>query len=99
MPAPETVSEAVRTLAELGYSGDLVLSSEGLRCRACGVVHHPDGIVVDHTFRFEGPTDPADEAIVLGIQCPTCGHRGVVVSAYGPAADPELFEVLDRLAR
>jgi hypothetical protein len=34
---------------------------------------------------------------VLGVECPACGTRGIVVSAYGPQADPELLALLDRL--
>lgn len=97
MPAPETVSEAVRMLAARGFLDELRFDRRGLTCAKCGTVHEPGRVVVRHTFRFEGPTDPADEAIVLAIECPSCGHRGVVVSAYGPAADPELFEALTRL--
>ena len=53
---------------------------------------------VRHVFRFEGPTDPADEAIVLGVECPRCGYRATVVSAFGPDADQglvDLVQVLD----
>ncbi|MGC1513560.1 MAG: hypothetical protein WA797_11660 [Acidimicrobiales bacterium] len=49
-------------------------------------------------FRFEGDSDPGDEAIVLGIECPACNRRGIIVSAYGPDADPHLLALLDRLA-
>ena len=44
-------------------------------------------VVVDRFFRFEGPSDPADEAIVLGVHCSACGARGTIVSAFGPDAD------------
>ena len=46
-----------------------------------------------HAHRFEGPSSPEDEAIVLVIECPTCG-MGVLVSAYGPAATAEEADVL-----
>ena len=49
------------------------------------------------TFRFEGEADPGDEMIVWGIECPACGVRGVVVSAYGPDASPEFIELLQQL--
>jgi hypothetical protein len=32
---------------------------------------------------------PDDEAVVFGVNCPACGARGVLVSAFGPAADPD----------
>jgi hypothetical protein len=37
--------------------------------------------------------------VVFGIVCPGCGARGIVVSAYGPDADPEIFDLLTRLNR
>jgi hypothetical protein len=49
------------------------------------------------TYRYEGNTDPGDESVVFGIVCPDCGAKGIVVSAYGPDADPEVFDLLTRL--
>lgn len=98
MEAPETVTDAVRWLAANGYDGDFTFRDGALRCHACGRPHGPERLVVRHTFRFEGMTDPADEAIVLGVECPDCGARGTVVSAYGPDAEPQLLALLDRLA-
>ena len=97
MDAAETVLDAVRELEALGYTDQLHLDASGVRCAACGAEHQPERIVVTHTYRFEGESDPEDEAIVLGIECPACGIRGIVVSAYGPEADPELFDVITRL--
>ena len=97
MEAAETVLDAVRQLEALGYTDDLRISDGRVHCAACGATHEPERLVVTHTFRFEGITDPADEAIVLGVQCPNCGVRAVIVSAYGPEADPALFDVLARL--
>jgi hypothetical protein len=94
---PGTVLDAVNQLEALGYTDQLVIDRDGMRCNACGTHHRPERIVVTHTFRFEGPSDPDEEAIVLGVECPECGLRGVVVSAYGPEADPELFDVIAHL--
>ncbi|HEX5586563.1 MAG TPA: phosphoribosylpyrophosphate synthetase [Acidimicrobiia bacterium] len=97
MDAAETVLDAVRILEGLGYTDDLRLEDGGVQCSACGTRHAPERVVITHTYRFEGVSDPADEAIVLGVECPACGTRGVIVSAYGPEADPALFELLQRL--
>lgn len=97
MDPPETVLDAVRGLESLGYTDQLVIDATGVRCDACGARHEPDRMVVTHTFRFEGPSDPDEEAIVLGVACPACGVRGIVVSAYGPEADPALFDVIARM--
>jgi hypothetical protein len=98
-PTPETVTEAVAFLAAQGYIEDLQLCPLGI-LRAGHEEPHPfEGATVDHTFRFEGASDPGDEAIVLGVSCGQWGTKGVVVSAYGPDADPEDTAILTALAR
>ncbi len=95
---PDTVTEAVALLQADGYSADVSLDGIAATCGACSATSGLDGLVVDHTYRFEGPSDPADEAIVLGVRCPSCGTKGIVVSAFGPEADPEQTELHTRLA-
>jgi hypothetical protein len=96
--APGTVTEAVALLASDGYGDDLHLDGGQLACTSCGTSHAPDTIEVDRVFRFEGPSDPADEAIVLALRCPACGTKGSLVSAFGPDADPDLAEAFVYLA-
>jgi len=99
MPAPETVTEAVDLLAREGYVDDLRICRDGIAARDHDEAHPVHSTIVDHTFRFEGPSDPADEAIVLGVQCTEWGSKGVIVAAYGPDADPEEAAVLVALTR
>jgi hypothetical protein len=93
----ETVTEAIAILEADGYRTDFSFTDGTIRCTACDVAHAPPQLLVRRTFRFEGETDPGDEAIVLGVECPACGMRGVVVSAYGPDASPEFMELLTQL--
>ena len=99
MAAPDTVTEAVEYLAEQGYVEDYKLSAKGIVAPDRGTAHAAATAVVDHTFRFEGPSDPGDESIVLGVRCPEWGTKGVIVAAYGPDADPEEAAVLVALTR
>jgi hypothetical protein len=85
-----TVTEAITELSAEGYGNDLRLDGDVVACRACGGTHPTAVIEVDRVLRFEGPSDPADEAIVLALRCPHCGARGALVSAFGPDADPAL---------
>lgn len=98
MDTAETVTQAVEILTAKGYSSDFALDQAIVHCRACGAEHPFAKPTIRHTFRFEGVSDPGDEAIVLGIECPACRRRGIIVSAYGPDADPHLLALLDRLA-
>lgn len=99
MATPETVTEAVAFLAEEGYVEDFRICPTGIAHDGHDDPHPVDGATVDHLFRFEGASDPGDEAIVLGVSCGRWGAKGVVVSAYGPDADPEDTAVLTALAR
>jgi hypothetical protein len=96
--APETVADAVRLLAADGYGGEFSINESAVHCGSCAYVCEPLRVTISRTFRFEGNTDPADEAIVLGLECPECGVRGVLVSAYGPDADAGFLALVERLS-
>ncbi len=95
---PDTVTEAVEYLTARGYVDSFALAAEGLSGPGENQLHALETATVDYRFRFEGESDPGDEAIVLGI---TCGgqHRGVLVSGFGPSADPAHVAVLQALVR
>lgn len=97
METADSVTEAISLLEADGYRSDLSFSDAAVRCHACGKLHPPTQLVVRHTFRFEGDTDPGDEAIVVGVECAACGSRAIVVSAFGPDASPEFMALLDHL--
>ncbi len=99
MTTPDTVSEAVAFLEARGYVEDYRLRSEGVVDAETGAAHPLETATVDYEFRFEGPSDPGDEAIVIGVHCPEWNRKGVIVSAYGPDADPEHAALLVALAR
>ncbi len=95
--SPSTVTEAVSLLTDQGYTADL--GSRGSETH--GTVdhsHNPAELIIEKVFRFEGDSDPADEAIVVGVFCSDCDARGIVVSAYGHGADPVLMERLRHIA-
>jgi hypothetical protein len=96
---PDTVTQAVQLLESRGYDGEFFLGEHGFGCRSCEQVHTPGRLAVDATYRFEGVSDPGDESIVLGITCPVCGAKGIIVSAYGPDAEPQLLTLLSLLDR
>jgi hypothetical protein len=94
---PDTVTAAVQFLQSEGYRSDFVIDERLVCCGACGREHSAPHLKIRHTFRFEGASDPGDEAIVLGLECPSCGAKGIIVSAYGPDADTQFIAVLDHL--
>lgn len=99
MPKPDTVTEAVAFLVSEGYVDDFRLCAEGIIASRSDATHPVATAAVDYTFRFEGLSDPGDEAIVLGVHCVGWGRKGIIVSAYGPDAEPETAALLVALAR
>lgn len=98
MEAPDTVTDAVRTLSAEGYTADFQLIDGAIRWdgrrHECAV----DTMVVERTYRFEGQTDPGDEMIVFGLHDPATDTRGTLASGFGPSADPDVLDHLVGLA-
>lgn len=84
MFAYDTVSEAVTGLKKRGFTLDFNLKENCLVCDE-GKLDADDFEIVE-TYRFEGDSDPSDEAVVYGIES-LSGMKGVLVNGYGISAD------------
>ena len=97
--SPSTVTEALDALREAGYTVDYQLVDGALRADGGNAPCPIDQAVVERFYRFEGPSDPGDQMIVFGVRDPVTGLRGSLAAAYGPAADPGLYDNLTRRLR
>jgi hypothetical protein len=92
------VLEAVQLLEAEGYTATFTVLPDGsVQCGSCPDAHVMSDALVDRVFRFEGASDPDDEAIVLGLRCPHCDAKSTFVSAFGPNAEPAVLEHLRML--
>ncbi|HWJ64615.1 MAG TPA: hypothetical protein VNS19_21760 [Acidimicrobiales bacterium] len=98
MNDPETVVDALRTLKGEGYEIEFQLVDGHLVCDADDQACPASDVKVERLYRFEGPSDPGDEMVVFGLRDPQSGRRGVLASAFGPAADPDLLQHLHGLS-
>ena len=87
MYAYDTLSEAVNGLKQRGYTIDFNTDNDLVVCHTTPVSLAPDEFEIAEVYRFEGNTDPADEAVVYAIESKH-GHKGILVNGYGPASDP-----------
>lgn len=94
--AMETVSEAVERLSRAGYGEQFRATERGLTDRR-DVVHDPAHMIVDEFVRFEGASDPDDEAVVFALRDGIDGLRGTYTVAYGAEMDPLDAEMVRRL--
>jgi len=97
--APSTVTDAVTFLRGAGYTDDVDLEGDTLSSARTQTTCSLTNVIVDHTFRFEGDSDPADEAIVLGLRYPDSAVKATLVSAFGHDADPAMAEFLSHLPK
>jgi hypothetical protein len=91
----DTVTEAVAGLKERGYQLDFNLQENCIVCNEDKF--DPEDFEIVEVHRFEGNTDPADEAVVYAIESKT-GLKGVLVSGYGPSADTMSAEMAKKLS-
>ena len=90
----DTVTEAVNGLKKRGFSLDFNLKENCLVCHERKF--NPEDFEIVEVYRFEGNTDPADEAIVYAIQS-VDATKGVLVNGYGPSADTMSTEMAKKL--
>ena len=77
-----TLSEALHTLNQEGYTLDFNLESDCIYCKQIQQGFSPDAFTVVEYFRFEGDSDPADNSILYAIETGD-GHKGTLLDAYG----------------
>lgn len=84
MKSYDTVSEAINDLKARGYDRDFNLKETYIECAGTGVQLSPSQFEITEVYRFEGETDPGDEAVVYAIESPSEGIKGTLVNAFGP---------------
>ena len=94
---PTSETGAVELLGVEGYGDSIEVTVDGIWCDGCNRLHEVTGVIQERIYRFEGVSNPDDMSIVVGLRCQICGRTGIVVSAYGPEAEPRLFEILNKI--
>lgn len=94
VPDAVTVSELVARYEAQGYVMSFSVEPEAkVRCGACRTASDAEEVHVDTFARVEGPSDPADMAMVAVVRCPWCTVSGTLVIGYGPTASVEDSDV------
>jgi hypothetical protein len=91
----DTVTEAVNGLKHRGYEKDFNLEENCIICQ--DEKFHPEDFEIVEVYRFEGNSDPADEAVVYAIES-NKGDKGILVSGYGISADAMSSDLAKKLS-
>ncbi len=85
-----TVSKALEELYAKGFLVDFNLQEER-------IVNNSSDFEIVHIYRYEGITDPGDEATVFGIQTKS-GEKGVFVAGLEAYAESEAARTLHEIS-
>ena len=90
-----TVLVAIQNLRNEGYNVDFNLEEN---CLICGDNKYTiDDFEIEQVYRYEGESNPSDEATVYGIVSKD-GLKGILVTAYGAYTDSMSTAMLRKLA-
>ena len=90
-----TVTEAINGLRQRGFVTDFNLSANCLNSNE-NKNHFPEDFEIKEVYRYEGNSDPADEAIVYGIES-KLGTKGILVNGYGMSSETLTDEMVKKL--
>lgn len=94
-----SLSQTVDDLTARGWTTEFTaVDGAQLTCGTCGQAVSPTDVHIDSVNRFEGASDPDDEAAVFALSCGT-GCKGVYIVAYGPSMPGNDADVVAQLSR
>lgn len=93
----DTVSEAVNDLKKRGYTIDFNKEYDCITCSRQVITLQPEEFEIAEFHRFEGDSDPADEAVVYAIES-NHGHKGLLVDGFGPSSETASEAMVEKLA-
>ena len=92
----KTLSSCINKLVLDGYTANLNVTDNGLFSSETNKNYQPKDIHIVNFFRFEGASDPADNAILYAVEL-SDGTKGTLTDAYGPYSDPQVEKFIKQV--
>lgn len=89
-----TVSEAINKLRAEGFITDFNLEDNCIICNT--VKFNVEELEIVDVYRYEGNSDPSDEAIVYAIESKS-GVKGILVNGYGASSDSRTSGIIEKI--
>ena len=93
-----TLSQTINGLKAEGYTHDFNIQQDRLVCPETKTELSPEEFEIDGVFRFEGESNPDDEAVLYAISSTKDGSKGTLVNGYGISADDASAELVKKLS-
>lgn len=94
----ESMTNALTRLQNRGYQDNFHATASGLEALYAQRRYAPEDLVIDEIVRFEGMSNPDDEAILFAIRTDD-GIKGTYACPYGPSITKHDADVVKCLAR
>ena len=93
MPYMKSLATCLNRMVSEGYTEDFKVTERGLESVQRGDYFLPKQINIVNFFRFEGESDPDDNAILYVIET-NDGTKGTLIDAYGVYNDPRVSQFM-----
>ena len=94
----DTVSTTLNSLKARGYTRDFNIAFDKLICNETNEYLNPNEFEITEVYRFEGESNPSDEAVVYAIESVSGNIKGVLVNGYGIYSDSISDDMLKKLS-
>lgn len=92
-----TVTEAMEAMRKKGFELNFSLGEGKLICD--DKKFDLQNFEIADIYRYEGNTDPGDEAIVYALQAKDGSEKGILVTGYGSSSGPGEYQALAKLEK
>ena len=92
-----TLSETINALIQLGYIHDFNIQEECIVCHQVNAKLAPEDFQIDKVYRFEGESNPDDQAILYVISSRRHHLKGTLVNGYGISSDKATSKIIELL--
>src|ERR1700761_9220077 len=96
VPFMNTLTSCVNKAVQDGYIDNFKVEKNSLHSSRKEKDYTPADITVKNFYRFEGQSDPADNAIMYTIET-TDGAKGILIDAYGTYADDSVNKFMEQV--
>jgi len=96
VPFMNTLTSVVNKVVKDGYTHSFKIEDKKLLSSTNDQSYEPDEVKIVNFYRFEGQSDPGDNAIMYVIET-TDGSKGTLIDAYGAYADEGVNKFMDQV--
>ncbi len=93
LPYLKSLSSCLGKVMRDGYTHDMKVESGVMKSLQTEKSYYPHELKVVNFFRFEGMSDPEDNAVLYILETKD-GTKGTLVDAYGVYSDPEIDQFM-----